>query len=55
MILRKINRIDQFKRTLNTMYFRYGNGTIQCDNRARSNGHELIVKLQNLLPIGART
>ena len=45
MIIRKINGIDKLKRTLNTVYFSYGYGTIQCDNRARSNGHELIVKL----------
>jgi hypothetical protein len=45
MIFRKINRIDQLKRTLNAVYFSYGYGPIQCDNRARSDGHELIVKL----------
>lgn len=45
MILRKINRIDQLKRTLNTVYFGYGYRTIQCDHRALSDGHELIVKL----------
>lgn len=48
MIFRKIDRIDRLKRMLNAVYFRYGYGTIQCNNRARSNGHELIVKLQNL-------
>ena len=52
MIFRQINCIDQLERRLNAVYFRYSYSAIQCNNRARSNGHELIVKVQNLSPIG---
>ena len=51
MILRQINGIDQLERRLNTVYFRYCYGPIQCNNRVRSNGHELIVDPQNLPPV----
>ena len=53
MIFRKINRIHQLQRVHNAAHFRYDYRTIQCNNRIRRNGHELIVELQNLLPIGA--
>ena len=53
MIFRQINRIHQLKRMRSIVYFRYSYRTIQCNNRARRNGHELIVELQNLRPISA--
>ena len=53
MIFRQINCIDQLERMLNAVYFRYSYGPIQRNNRARSNGHQLIVELQNLPPICA--
>ena len=53
MIFRQINGIDQLERRLSAVYLRYSYGPIQCNNRAWSNGHELIVKLQNLPPICA--
>jgi hypothetical protein len=52
MIFRKIDRIHQLKRVHDAVNFRYGYRTIQCNNRIRRNGHELIVELQDLLPIG---
>ena len=53
MIFRKIDRIHQSKRVHNAVDFRYNYRTIQCNNRIRRNGHELIVDLQNLRPISA--
>ena len=53
MILRQINCIDQLQRMLNAVYFRHSYSPIQCNNRVRRNGHELIVELQNLPPIRA--
>ena len=53
MVFRKINRIHQLKRMHNAVHFRYSYRTIQCNNRTRRNAHELIVELQNLLPISA--
>jgi len=44
MIVRQIKRIDYSKRMLGAVHFRHGYGTIQCNNGARSNYHELIVK-----------
>ena len=51
MIFRQINGIDQLERRLSAVDLRYSYGPIQCNNRAWSSGHELIVKLQNLPPI----
>ena len=53
MISRQINSIDQLQRRLNTVYLRNHYSPIQCNNRIRSNGHELIVELQYLPPICA--
>ena len=53
MVFRQINCIDQLERLLNAVYLRYSYSPIQCNNRIRSDGHELIVELQNLLPVCA--
>ena len=53
MIFRQINGVDQLERLLNAVYLRYNHSPIQRNNRIRSNGHELIVELQNLPPVCA--